>query len=337
MDKYQVSIQQLLNNLLSDSIKKITLNQGLDEHKSRLDVIDNIKQSTKIRSYFPAYRELKKHFGPDWKIIQTTQFDAEKFLSKFNSHKYYKRLIHSVCNKIYKDFVSLGYSIVNPFQQIPKPRVAASEITIIPNDDFKKILQHIKKNMFEGEKANKRIDIYSNALLMQRFSGARPGEVLALKKRNVLIDDVNNTASIVYGNREHTTKTNKSRLVKVNGIAFEAIKQRYDLAKTADSYLFTFNRKPITVDAVSKIFKRACKDLNMPDTYHLYCLRATYASELINSGIQIQQISKILGHAEITTTERFYSRLDVVNFGEVLQVLENNSINNNSNQLKRVV
>ncbi|MBN4071837.1 tyrosine-type recombinase/integrase [bacterium AH-315-F18] len=42
---------------------------------------------------------------------------------------------------------------------------------------------------------------------------------------------------------------------------------------------------------------------------HWYVLRHTFASQLVMQGVSIFKVSKFLGHAGVTTTERHYAHL----------------------------
>jgi integrase/recombinase XerD len=54
-----------------------------------------------------------------------------------------------------------------------------------------------------------------------------------------------------------------------------------------------------------------------------HTLRRTYASDLLNRGLRLEIVSKLLGHATTTITERAYAQLlDDTTRRELLEALE---------------
>jgi Phage integrase family len=61
----------------------------------------------------------------------------------------------------------------------------------------------------------------------------------------------------------------------------------------------------------------------MPDPREaLYSLRATYASPLASAGVPLFHVAKLLGHADVATTERHYATLAPGVLREAPDVLE---------------
>jgi len=64
---------------------------------------------------------------------------------------------------------------------------------------------------------------------------------------------------------------------------------------------------PMDESRVRKVFKQALKRAQLPE-FRLYDLRHTYASLLLAAGAPITYVSAQLGHANPTTTLRYYAR-----------------------------
>jgi integrase len=60
------------------------------------------------------------------------------------------------------------------------------------------------------------------------------------------------------------------------------------------------------VDVWERAFRRAFKAAGMPDG-HSHQLRDTFAVELLKHGVPIEEVSKLLGHTSIRTTEKSYA------------------------------
>ncbi len=73
---------------------------------------------------------------------------------------------------------------------------------------------------------------------------------------------------------------------------------------------FFWNRtdgKPkAAVDVWERAFKRTFKAAGMPNG-HSHQLRDTFAVSLLQKGVPLEEVSKLLGHTSIKTTEKSYS------------------------------
>jgi site-specific recombinase XerD len=91
------------------------------------------------------------------------------------------------------------------------------------------------------------------------------------------------------------------------------------------------SRKGTLRNAISKSFMRTVNKLGLNDgvTDNLnkvvfHTLRHTYASILVQDGLSLYQVSKLLGHSTITITER-YAHLDPQNYKNSVKIIEKKS------------
>jgi len=61
---------------------------------------------------------------------------------------------------------------------------------------------------------------------------------------------------------------------------------------------------------VSMKFRRLVRKINLPEGFSLHSLRSTFGSTLINKGVDIYTVSKLLGHSSVKVTEKHYLALD---------------------------
>ncbi len=61
---------------------------------------------------------------------------------------------------------------------------------------------------------------------------------------------------------------------------------------------------------VSMAFRRIRKQAGLPDGISVHSLRATFACHLIEQGVDIYTVSRLLGHSSVTVTEKHYLALD---------------------------
>ena len=115
------------------------------------------------------------------------------------------------------------------------------------------------------------------------YTGARSGEIRALSKASVFFEYI-----VAYG------KTGK-RIIKLNSQAREILDQIEEL--------WNYRR-----DFVSHKFKKEVRRLGIKDA-RFHDLRRTFGYNLIRQGRPIYEVSKLLGHSSVTTTERHYAPL----------------------------
>ena len=85
-------------------------------------------------------------------------------------------------------------------------------------------------------------------------------------------------------------------------------------------YLLTEKAKGLTVGGLWKSFSSLAKNAGIED-FHFHDLRHTFATRLAQKGVDIYKISKLLGHASITMTQR-YTHHCLESLREGIEVLE---------------
>ena len=142
---------------------------------------------------------------------------------------------------------------------------------VLSDSELKTLLDEIKDNRFN---------------LFVRFAyytGARSGEIRSISRENIFSNHI-----VAYG------KSGK-RLIKLNHQAQEILSRLDELWD-------------YTKDFVSHKFKKEARRLGIPDI-RFHDLRRTFGYNLIRQGRPIYEVSKLLGHSSVTTTERHYAPL----------------------------
>ena len=115
------------------------------------------------------------------------------------------------------------------------------------------------------------------------YTGARSGEIRSISRENIFSNHI-----VAYG------KSGK-RLIKLNTQAKEILDGLDEL--------WEYKR-----DFVSHKFKKEARRIGIPDI-RFHDLRRTFGYNLIRQGRPIYEVSKLLGHSSVTTTERHYAPL----------------------------
>ena len=76
--------------------------------------------------------------------------------------------------------------------------------------------------------------------------------------------------------------------------------------KIRSSYIFeNYNNGHITTETAEKIVKKAAKNANIAKNVYPHALRASFATHLLESGIDKHYVQKLLGHSRSDTVERY--------------------------------
>ena len=142
---------------------------------------------------------------------------------------------------------------------------------VLSDIELKTLLDEIKDNHF------------NLFIRFAYYTGARRGEIHSISRENIFSN--------------HIVANGKSgkRLIKLNNQAQEIL--------SGLDELWNYSK-----DFVSHKFKKEARRLGIPDI-RFHDLRRTFGYNLIKQGRPIYEVSKLLGHSSVTTTERHYAPL----------------------------
>lgn len=139
------------------------------------------------------------------------------------------------------------------------------------------------------------------------FTGMRPAEVLNLTWKQIRLTE----NLIQVGSSDFITKSKKIRFIPISQQIREVLAERFSkILKPENQFVFPNSDKlPYSVSTMSHVFKRLVRKVNLPEDVHLYSLRVSFGSYLLQQGVPISVISKLYGHSSIAITERHYTSL----------------------------
>lgn len=276
--------------------------------------------SGKIKPYFEQknyrFREMKPEIFTEYFVYLATE-------GKSNgkgglSYKTVKN-IRGVLSSAYEYAIENSYIKDNPVLKSKMPSFAHSIKSDVPEysaEQVRKLLLFAKEN-------DSHIYIF---LLLALYTGLRKGELLALTW-----DDVDYDKKLLRVNKSRTgsrkaitaqittPKTESSnRKIPLNDTVLEALKAEkkrqdehaeilgngYD--KSHSFIVRTVLGKPyVNLSAINRVVNRLTEKAGLPHcTIHGF--RHSVASILDDNGVPIQDISVLLGHESVNTTERIY-------------------------------
>lgn len=265
---------------------------------------DTVQEST----YIKTYRNIKNHIYPELgsqKIISITPIQMQEQVNAWSKKLVYGRKLKGLMNNIFKYAVRHGYTSTNPMDSVATAVKKQHDST----SDF------YDKNELKAflELVDKTGDIRKIALFrLLAFTGARKGEVLALKwddwTDNTL--DINKAVTRGFGGEEiGATKTASSkRLISLDPKTRKLLSE-YKKSSTGSDYIFGNElNKPIPSTLPRKWLLDIVKDSKVrPIKIHGF--RHTHASLCFEAGMTLKQVQHRLGHSDLKTTMNIYTHI----------------------------
>ena len=146
-------------------------------------------------------------------------------------------------------------------------------------------------------------------------TGLREMELLSLQWNQIYLEK----GILILDNRNHITKGKKIRTLPLNNKVIDTLLE-LKIADNQENLVFQFagitNRPKFVQNNIRKYIKLA--ELNKKLNFH--SLRHTFASWLVQKGVSIYEVSKLLGHADIKTTQ-IYAHLRSDDLRDAVELL----------------
>jgi site-specific recombinase XerD len=174
------------------------------------------------------------------------------------------------------------------FFDIPRPKKPLLLPKILNESELKRMFSAVK-------------NIKHKAILFTAYgAGLRVGEVVRLR-----ICDIDSKRMEIFVQR---AKGKKDRVVNLSMLVLDILRQYIKLERPRPAYyLFTGpdGRGPYSERSAQKIFQRAKDMAGIKKEVGFHSLRHSFATHLLEKGIDVKYIKELLGHFDIRTTERY--------------------------------
>ena len=206
--------------------------------------------------------------------------------------------------------------------------------TTIKNMQAKKVNSLEKQEQTKLEKyilENKKL--YHFGILISLYTGLRLGEIIALKWQNVdfknMLIYIDKSAGTIYRNHktltiESSPKTLSSiRVIPISRSLLNLLKilKQHSLI---DYVIASHNNKQVAPRAYQKSFDNLLKKLHIKH-YGFHSLRHTFATRLLENGVDIKTISELLGHSSPTITLNRYVHTNLQNKRKAMELFASKS------------
>jgi len=213
--------------------------------------------------------------------LEIEKFKSEKIgqgLSKTTVNHYLK-----ILKRLFNVAIDWGYTTVNPVKRIK----------------FYSEKDSLKERILTQEEEDRLLQAASERLrailVVALHTGMRRREILDLNWEQIDFED-----RLI---KIHKAKSGKPRKVDINSILFDEL-LKLKAEKRNNPYVFcnTDTSKPLVT--VRRSFENACRRAGIVGL-RFHDLRHTFASRLIELGVDIIKVKELLGHSTVKITERY--------------------------------
>lgn len=230
-------------------------------------------------------------------LNQLNKDDINNFLKNMDTSSRTKAHYLTVLNSYYNYLIFTGVLSMNPCDMIKSPKIEKKLPVYLTIEEIDKLF---------NIRLNKPIDYRNKAMLELLFAtGTRISELTSLT-----LSQINFEESII----KVMGKGKKERIIPIANNALNYLKvyiynYREYLIKNNNDYVFlNKNGEKISRQGFFKILKKMAQDSGINKNISPHVLRHSFATYLLNNGVDLRVIQELLGHENLETTE-IYSHL----------------------------
>lgn len=275
------------------------------------------------RFYVPHPEFIQKRFKDINKI------DVDNFFNSIvNEHELHRKCFGNMCGIMKQTFeyaVDKEYTDKNPYRvnvsnkKIIPDRKKASREEVYNEEEEKLIREEMERRL-----ANNPSNTAPLAVLLDFELGVRKGELIALKSTDIHdgyihigrqvvekidVADEHNIKGKGFVAVEYTKTESGIRDIPLTDRAKKIIERVININQKGGEYyqdfLFVRNGYLMSPDAIDAQIKRGCEYIGI-QVKTMHKIRKTVASKLIENGVSVSATKDILGHADESTTLRYY-------------------------------
>ncbi len=263
-------------------------------------VLRNLSPKTQYL-YHNAARGLEEHFNkpPD----QLNEEEVKAFLVSIVEDRKLSqsslKITYSALRFLYETTLKKGWVI----DRIPYPKTVKALPHILDKSEIRRIIEAT-------------VNLKQKAMLMLTYSaGLRARETARLK-----ITDIDSKRMMI---RVDQGKGNKDRYTLLSTVALDTLREYWKEYRPKD-WLFPRDTNPlehVPVNTIQTAFKRAKHQANVRKPASCHTLRHSFATHLLEDGVDLHTIQVLLGHSSIRTTT-IYLHVSKKNLARIVSPLD---------------
>ncbi len=281
------------------------------------DFLKKLETELKIRGF--SINTVKAYLFHNNKFLDFIKKNPEE-ISEDNIKEYLAHLIERPLSNrtvaLARASITFFYNeILNQNFRIKSPKIPKKLPVVLTKEEVKSLIENTK---------NKKHELIIKFLYS---CGLRLSECVNLKVEDLNLKE--RTGFVRSG------KGRKDRRIYLAESIIQELKDYLEEEKIENSYIFLGrNKKQISNRTIQKIVTRAAKKANINKNIHVHTLRHSFATHLLQNGIDIRKIQEFLGHADLSTTQ-IYTQVTESELKQVKNPLdylyEENSTKNSNN------
>lgn len=174
----------------------------------------------------------------------------------------------------------------DPTLGIKRPKRERKIPAVLTKDEVKKLL-----NSLDALKSKLMISL-------MYACGMRVSELINLKTSNF---DFNEKTGYI-----RQAKGRKDRIFNIPNLLLNDLKEQVEKQKSQNQeYLFTGPKGKLSPRNLQKIVSKASQRAGIKKEVHCHTLRHSFATHLLEDGVDIRMIQELLGHADLSTTQLY--------------------------------
>jgi integrase/recombinase XerD len=240
----------------------------------------NLSPHTKT-GYLWAGRELAKHYKRS--PAELTVEEVKNFLHERSKKCGVETLRMAVAGLRFLYGVTLNRP---EFAQVlPWPKVPRKQPEILSGTEVERLLLSVDRLRCR------------TVLFVAYGGGLRIQEACRLKKH-----DIDSKRKMIH---VHQGKGGKDRYVMLGDRLLQILREYWALTQPSGDYLFPGKRGYMDYSTVCAAFREALRVSGIKKHVTIHCLRHSFATHLLESGVDLRTIQVMLGHASIQTTAHY--------------------------------
>ena len=271
----------------------------------------------KLAAYL-EYCEYRKEL--DRKTLKAYRIDLRQYFEYICVDEPDKEKIEEYVTHLHKSYNLEETEIIaeSPFRKIKvKFKETVTLPRIIPREEIEKLLNHMYQCLNENDKASRKFMLRDVAVIEVFFAtGARVYEI-----SNIRDDSINLNTGLI----RLMGKGGKERYVQISNTSIlEVLKKYYDENEQSikkSGYFFVNNRESrYTEQSIRLMLKKYTKQAGIERNITPHMFRHSFATYLIEEGVDVSCVQQILGHSSIKTTQ-IYIHIAAKKQAEILKEL----------------
>ncbi|MCI9049343.1 MAG: site-specific integrase [Coprobacillus sp.] len=259
----------------------------------------------------------KRHIKEKFKDIPIISIDYQMLQKYFNSLKNNgietNKHIKATLSRIFIYAIKVGYVKVNPLLYVSIKGIEKhrDNMQVLSYNDFYNLVELL------NTQSDFKYHAFAMAIQIGYYTGLRISEVFALEKKDIDFehDEINVNKKLIYNGlkKEELYVSNKLKSKKSKAI----IPLAFNLKKVLLRWFYENPYEMIICDELGyyiqpKNFnnqvKKATKELSID--FHFHMLRHTFATNLVNSDVNLKTAQELMRHSNINTTMSVYTHIN---------------------------